>query len=206
MWLQVLLFLYTPKLQAQEINTEHYFYTNSSEVPVLTGLVGYTTRQNWYWEARYNYEDFNSQSFHIGKTFSYEGKTYYEFTPMVGIITGNFRGAAIGIKLEIEHKHFVVYSQTQYTISKDDKSLNYLYNWSEAAYKITPWFFAGAAVQQTRFQPTERMQPGLMIDFKIKNLVLPVYFFDITSKERFLVLGVNWKWELTKKHDVKASN
>ena len=125
---------------------------------------------------------------------------------MVGIITGNFRGAAIGIKLEIEHKHFVVYSQTQYTISKDDKSLNYLYNWSEAAYKITPWFFAGAAVQQTRFQPTERMQPGLMIDFKIKNLVLPVYFFDITSKERFLVLGVNWKWELTKKHDVKASN
>lgn len=152
-------------------------------------LVNAQSRNGWYGEARYNYEDFKTASFHVGKNFSKEGKFSYSITPLVGGLVGQTNGFSLGSNVELDWKKLNWFTQTQYVFSSE----SFLYTWSELFYSPTDWLYAGAAVQHTVLEGS-LWEPGWAAGFSVKNFSLTLYdFIALPGKNHTFVLSLIWE-------------
>jgi hypothetical protein len=184
-------------LQAQvKSGLENYHSISRGASVTWMPVLHYMNKDGWYTEARYNYEDINTGSFYLGKSFSGGHELLFTITPMAGIILGKYNGAALASNCDLSYKKYFFSGQLQYALSKTGNRDNFFYQWSEFGVECTNWFFTGVTVQQTKLYK-QRMAtiPGLMFGFQKKNISVPVYIFNPFKNETSLLLGIIIEWE-----------
>jgi len=174
---------------------EQYFYVRkgSALTPVL---IAHVQNEKWYGEVRYNYEEIKTFSAYAGKIFSDEQKTHsYSIIPIIGIVTGKFKGYSLGLDVTFTENNFFFCSQSQYTFSSNDHYENFMYSWSELGYEASQWIYAGLALQHLQLFQKEG-EPmsydfGAMIGFKLGKWTIPIYSFSPINNNRYFILGLN---------------
>ena len=174
---------------------ENYNFLSSKEAYLWMPIVHHTGKKGVYTEMRYNYEDVETASVYLGKSFSKEGNLSYDITPMLGIVFGNFNGGSLAVNMDIELKKTFLSMQTQYTVSSDAKENNFLFNWTELAYQPLQWFYTGVSMQQTKiYNSSFKSEYGVLVGFLVKKFTIPVYVFNPVNKNRNFIVGINIEW------------
>lgn len=180
------------------IDQYHVVGNNHEYVPM--SMAHFKNNKNWYAEGRYNYEDVETLSFYVGKTFSRNRKLSYALTPLVGGAVGNFNGISTGINIDLDYDRFFFSLQPQYSFSTDKRSDHFFYNWSELAYQPLEWLYAGVSFQHTRLYNTKpAFESGILVAFTFRNVTIPVYAFAPLKSNRYFMLGMTIEWEKTQK-------
>jgi len=196
--------LYNVRSQSK-ISLEQYSFMGAGQTSLLAPVAHYETRQKWYAEARYNYEDINTVSLYAGRTFSKENDFSWSFTPMIGGMAGKLTGGSFGLNAELSFRKFNLSSQAQYSVSAGTKYDNFFYNWSEFWYQPRDWIYTGIALQHTRIYATNSLvDPGVLVGFSYNQWSFPFYSFNPFADERYFVVGINWEWNHDKNKKKKA--
>lgn len=180
---------------------ENYNLLGQGNEYVWMPIVHYQTEKGLYAELRYNYEDLKTISFYGGKTFEGGSAFEYSFTPMVGYSIGNFTGLSLATNAEVEWKDFYLSTQSQFSLATKKGMSNFFFSWSEVGYNVFRSLFAGLAVQYTRQERANDIQPGVVAGVNFKNFSMPVYMFSPFQKGRYMVLGLVYEFNLNKKKD-----
>jgi len=130
-------------------------------------------------EARYNYENLNTASVWLGFNTRFGNALSVDFTPMLGVVSGDTNGIAPGYHLSIGWRSFDFYSESEYVFDQDNRSDSYFYSWSELAWSPFDWLRAGLAAQRTRVYKAERdIQRGVFIAASLSGISLGAYVFN----------------------------
>ena len=192
--LMLMLSLYSAKAQSKVI-LEQYSFMGPNQPGLLAPVAHYQTKQKWYAEARYNYEDINTVSLYAGKTFSAQHNFSWSFTPMIGGMAGKMQGGSFGLNSELSYHRFNFSSQAQYSVSASTRYDNFFYNWSELWYQPVDWIYTGVALQHTRmYATTTLIDPGVLLGFTYGQWSFPLYSFNPFADQRYFVVGINWEW------------
>lgn len=178
---------------------ESYNLLSPGKDYVWMPIVHYQSEKGVYTELRYNYEDVKTLSLYAGKTFSTGNDFDCSITPMVGLCVGNFSGASFAANAEADWKNVYLSSQTQYSIATAKGLVNFFFSWSELGYNISQKLFAGVAVQYTRQQATNYIEPGLVAGLSFKNFSIPFYLFKPFGQDQYIILGLNFEYKLKKR-------
>ncbi len=179
---------------------QYYFTPAAGSEAMMTPMANFTTSDNWYGEARYNFDELNTLSLYAGRKFSGTGNFSWQATPLIGGLIGQMNGGSVGVNFGLDHRKLFFTSLSQYSFSIENNTDKYFYNWSDLGYNATSWLYAGLAMQQTNiYRTVGRLEPGCMIGFSIRNWTIPLYAFNGGGQERYFVLGLNWQWEGKKK-------
>jgi len=164
---------------------------------LLMPIAKIQNRNNWYAEARYNYEAERTFSLYAGKVFSKTAKLSYEIIPILGAVVGEFNGGSAGANITMNTGNLFFSSQSQYTFSTSEKVKNFIYSWSEITYHPGNHVFAGFSIQQTSIfnKYSSEVEPGIVAGLTFGNWSLPLYLFNPVSSNRYFVLAINWDWE-----------
>lgn len=185
---------------------EQYNYIRQADASAFVPMVHFQTRNNWYGELRYNYEDAQTLSLFGGKTVSGGKSLTWSFTPMAGYSTGRFTGLSAGVNNEAEWKDFYFSAQSQYSIATKKDISNFFFNWSEAGYSFSDNFFSGIAMQYTRQFHKDYIEPGIVNGLCFRNFSIPFYVFNPLKGDCYFVLGLNYEYNLKKKNKFNKSN
>jgi hypothetical protein len=183
----------TPSSVAQ-VGFDQYVYVKPSETMMLVPILNFEADNHMYVEARYNYEDLNTFSLYLGRTFSIGDIVAYSLTPLVGAVAGNFQGGSVGVNAMIEYNKIFFSSESQYTFSFRESSEDFLFAWSDLAYQPTKWFYAGLSTQQTILPQTKALNSefGIALGFMVGKWSFPLYCFSPRGGRPYLVLGVSF--------------
>lgn len=130
-------------------------------------------------EARYNYESLDTTSAWMGYNTSFGDTVSVDFTPMLGIVSGDISGIAPGYHLTVGWRAFEFYSEGEYVFDRDDHSDSYFYSWSEAAWYPVDWLRVGLVAQRTRLYKSDRdIQRGVLVGWALSSVSLSAYVFD----------------------------
>jgi hypothetical protein len=182
-----------PKVYGQA-GFEQYYYVQDKEAVEFVPVISFQAKNNWYAEARYNYEEKNTFSLYAGRKFSGEcKKLMYSLTPIMGAVTGELDGGSAGMNVSAELESVFFSSQSQYTFSPKDPSCDFLFSWSELGYEISSWFYLGVSMQHTRMlhTNTQIFEHGAVIGFEFGKWTIPVYSYNTFDRGRYFVLGIN---------------
>ncbi len=183
---------------------ENYNLLGQGNEYVWMPVVHYQTKKGMYAELRYNYEDIKTLSLYAGKTFTGGSAFQYSFTPMTGYCIGKFTGLSFATNAEAEWKDFYLSTQTQYSMATKKDIANFFFSWSEVGYNVFRNFFAGLAVQYTRQQGANDIQPGFVAGLNFKNISIPLYMFSPFQPGRYIVLGFIYEYHLKGKNKNKG--
>jgi hypothetical protein len=192
----ILLFVGKPGFSQSEISLEQYHYYGAEQPYTYMPVMHFQNKRNWYAEARYNYEDMQTFSLFLGKSFSRDNDLSYTFTPLLGGSVGRFKGISTGMNLDLEYDKFFFSTQSQYSFSTNRlNAADFLYNWSEIGFQGLNWLYAGLSFQQTydKFSGNV-LEHGVLIGFSFKKFTVPVYTFSPLKKERYFIIGLNFAW------------
>jgi len=172
---------------------EQYCYVTQQGIMTLVPIIHYQSFTNWYVEARYNYEAAQTYSLYAGKIFSKQGKFSYSITPLLGAVTGKFKGGSAGLNITMDRGKVFFASQSQFTSSSGGERSSFFFSWSELACQPSKWCYAGLALQYTRILQTqaERVEPGVVVAFSIGLWTFPLYVFSPMGNDRYYVAGMN---------------
>ena len=191
----IALVINNPAFTQSENGIEQYYFRGPHNDYQVIPVVHFKNEKNWYAEARCNYEDAETFSFYLGKTFSREALLTYSFTPLLGGVTGKFNGVSTGVNMELEYNNFFFSSQSQYSFSTGDRADSFLYSWSEIGYQPLSWLYGGLSVQQTRvFETRGTLEPGILAGFSFRRFSLPLYCFSPQNNTRYFIIGFNYDW------------
>jgi len=177
---------------------ENYNYMGHQS-SLFVPIIHIETKHNWYGEVRYNYEDVQTISMYAGKTFSGGNKFNYTLTPLIGYSAGNFTGSSLALNNEVDWKNFYFSSQSQYSFSFKKEVSNFFFTWSELGYNVSSNFFAGAALQYTWQLNKGEGEPGFVAGINFKNFSVPFYVFNPFKQASYIVLGLNYEYDLKRK-------
>jgi hypothetical protein len=196
-----ILFVNTPSYSQAKATVEQYHYVGKGQPYVFMPIAHFQTSRNWYAEARYNYEDIETFSLYLGKSFSGEKNLGYTLTPIVGASIGRFRGVSMGLNMDVEYGKFFFSAQSQYSLATDKGkgSDDFFYSWSEAGFQPVEWFYAGASFQQTYMANEKLLDPGALIGFSFGRYSIPLYGFNLLNEQRYFIIGLTVSWQGTKK-------
>jgi len=189
-----LLLLFSARSQSK-ISFEQYSFTGGSQPGILAPVAHYETRQKWYAEARYNYEDFNTFSLYAGHTFSQENEFSWSFTPMIGGMAGRLTGGSFGLNSELSFRKFNFSSESQYCVSASTRYDNFFYNWSEAGITAFDKLRVGISLSRTRlFQSDLELQKGIFAQYSFWKLTAGLFYFNPFSSDNYLIasLGIEF--------------
>lgn len=180
----------------KQVGMEQYYYWQGKTMGIIVPKVYYQSPKNWYGELRYNYEDVQTVSMHLGKKMGFKKIPALEVTPVFGVVLGKLNGGSAGTVIEVNVDKFCFFSEPQYVCSFQQEADSYIYSWTEVSYEVFSFLYAGIALQQTKpYSLPNVFEPGLMAGISIKNFDIPIYFFSPASSNKNFVLGVNWRWE-----------
>jgi hypothetical protein len=194
----ITVFLLIPFLTIAQSKTsiEQYHVVGNNRNYIPMSIAHFQNDKKWYAEGRYNYEELETFSFFVGKTFSRKKDLSYSLTPLVGGAWGNFDGISTGINMDLDYSNFFLSVQSQYSFSTDQRTDNFFYNWSELAYQPLKWLYGGISVQHTHLYKTQIIfEPGVLVGFTFRNVTIPLYTFAPFKKGRYFMLGLTIEWE-----------
>lgn len=192
----ILSILMQPDAAAQtKTGVENYNFLNTGEGYVWMPVVHHQGRKGFYAEMRYNYEANRTASLYAGKSFGKEGTITWCFTPMAGIVFGNYTGFSAAVNTSLEYKKFFLSGQTQYTLNNRTRQDHFFFNWSELGYQPVKWFYAGISTQFTQlYKSTFAAEYGLMLGIVIKKITIPLYVFNQLGGKKNYIIGINAEW------------
>ena len=175
---------------------QQYYYMGAYREFSVVPIASYQTSNNWYMEARYNYEALNSFSLYYGKTFEKTAPVSYQVSPILGFVAGSLDGGSVGMNLEMDYNKLNFNTQSQYTFSIDKRSNSYVYSWSDLTYQLTDRFAAGVSLQQTKlYQVNGTFESGILVKAAYNAWTFPLYIFRPGTGNRYFVLGINYQWQ-----------
>jgi hypothetical protein len=178
---------------------ENYNYIQQKDAAVFVPMLHFETKNNWYAEVRYNYEDVKTVSFFGGKMLSGGRSLSYTLTPMIGFSAGTFTGVSIATNVDLEWKNFFLSAQSQFSKATKNTATDFFFNWSELGYSIGNHLFAGVAMQYTAELGKQYLEPGFLAGLSFKNVSIPFYAFSPFARDRYFVLGLNVEYNLKKR-------
>ena len=185
-----------PMFAQSEAGIEQYHYLGPNNASSIVPVVHLQSKNGWYGEARYNYDEINSFSFLAGKSFFAGKNRGFIITPMAGLTVGNFSGITIGVNTEYEWNGFYYNNQSQYSFSSTSNYNDFAFTWGELGYQPLKWLYGGFSFQYTKEKNTKGLfEPGIMAGLSFKRVSFPLYYFDDFKGNRFFVLGINWEWQ-----------
>lgn len=172
-----------------------YYYGEQGEF-FMGPVVQLQNKNNWYAEARYNYEDHKTLSFYIGRVYAREAKFSYSAVPIFGGVVGRYKGGSAGLNVEMDYEGFFFAAQSQYTFSVEDEIDNFYFSWSELGYQPLDWLYGGLAMQLTHYPQTGEsiVAPGMTVGFTYKKWTLPVFVFNPLRENMNFVCSIIWEW------------
>lgn len=195
----ILLLAITLSLSAQsKLGFDHYNYIRQSDGSALVPTLHLQTKNNWYTELRYNYEDAQTLSLFGGKAFEGGEAIEYAFTPMLGFSIGRFTGTSVALNTDITWKIFELSIQSQYSIAMKKNTTDFFFNWSELTSSISKNVFAGLALQYTMQAKQQTLEPGIVAGLNLKNISFPIYAFNPFRADNYFIVGVNYEYKLGK--------
>ena len=178
---------------------EQYSYSGKPLSEAIVPVYHIQSENNWYGELRYNYEDAQTLSVYAGKTINGGNVLNFGITPLLGFSTGRFTGISVAINSEISWKQFYISSQSQYSRGIKGGSTDFLFNWSELGYTISPHFFSGLTMQYTRQSGQTVVESGVLAGLTFNAISIPFYVFSPLHKSQYFILGVNYEYSFKKK-------
>ena len=194
-FLVIVMLIIGPTVGLSQTGFEQYSFIGQKIGFTCVPIVHVQTQNNWYAEARYNYDEEKTFSLYMGKSFSRTGKHIsYSVTPMIGGMLGQFKGGSAALNASLEYKKFFLSSQPQFTAFSGERDRSYLFQWSEVGYELKPWLFAGLSIQQTYYTQSKMniTEPGVLLGVTLGKWILPVYLFNPMSTSRYFVLGITY--------------
>ncbi|HXV60272.1 MAG TPA: hypothetical protein VEK15_06225 [Vicinamibacteria bacterium] len=139
----------------------------------------YADRGGLHLEARYNYEDLETGSLFVGRSFDFGENVSFTAVPMLGIVAGSTNGVAPGAEIEIAWRRLALYAESEYVLDLEDSDASFLYTWSEATLAPVDWLRFGLVVQRTRTYDTGLdLQRGLLIELSHAKLSFAFHWFN----------------------------
>jgi len=140
-------------------------------------------------EARFNYEDIDTASAWVGRTFSVGERVALEITPMAGAVFGQTNGGGIGYTGSLTWRRLDLSSETEYVFASGDAE-SFLYTWSELGWAPVGWFRGGFSVQRTRVYQSEfDIERGFFGTFYLGRWELSAYVFN-PDAEPTVIVGI----------------
>lgn len=175
---------------------EQYYFVQPKDANTIIPKISYESPKHWFVEGRYNWEEHQTASFHIGRSFEFKKIKGLDVKPVVGVCFGQLNGGSLGTIIEYSTDKFFISSEPQYVFAFKDRERRYLYSWSEASYALTKFFYTGLALQHTKILHEKgSVEPGVIAGISINNFEIPVYCFQPFKDTRNFVVGVNWHWQ-----------
>jgi len=173
---------------------EQYHYVGACQPYTWIPIVHLQNNRHWHAEARYNYEEENTFSLYLGKTFSCDRHISSSFTPLLGWVAGKFNGPSAGLNVDLEVEKFFFSAQSQYSFSFSHPHDAFLYNWSEAGYQPMSWLYTGISSQLTCTTKGAKLETGFLAGVSNDRFTLPVYAFNFFTRERYFIIGLIMNW------------
>src|SRR5436305_389744 len=115
------------------IETDYYFIPVDEVHPTFIASVDH---KSLHLEARYNYENFNTGSVHIGYSWEKDGDFSFTGTAMAGIAAGLSNGILPGFECSAEYSKLSFYSENEYMFAFTGKEDNFFYSWTQLSAAI----------------------------------------------------------------------
>ncbi|HYF32086.1 MAG TPA: hypothetical protein VD993_13275 [Chitinophagaceae bacterium] len=174
------------------ISVEKYTTLETGKNLSVMPLVSFESKRGWHAQARYNYEELQTASLHVGRSFSKTGDVSWQFTPLAGIVAGKLNGFSIGLNVDMECNGFFGSSASQYVMSYRNSLQNFFYNWSEAGYNISDHVYTGLSLQYTLQPGYQNIEPGILAGVNVKNISFPCYVFNLFRSGTYVVMGISF--------------
>jgi hypothetical protein len=170
---------------------EEYYYIGRDRPFYMATVATDHAANDWYIEGRYNYDAINAVSAYLGKTFEKKALISYSITPIAGLIGGRFNGGSAGANITLDCKGLSFASQSQYTFSIQSKAANFVYSLSDLTYHFGGFLSAGVSLQQTAlYQAAATFEKGILIRVELKKFSFPLYIFNPSTNERYVMFGL----------------
>ncbi len=155
-----------------------FVFDPPDDSPYLSPIF-YADRGALHLEARYNYEDLETGSVFIGRSFEAGENVILTVVPMFGVVLGNTMGIAPGVEVGISWRRLELYAESEYVFDLEESDASFLYTWSEATVSVADWLRVGLVVQRTRTYETGLdIQRGLLVELSHGNLSFAFHWFN----------------------------
>lgn len=148
-------------------------------------------RGSLHLEGRLQYEDFETGSLWVGRTFEAGTTLRLEVTPMAGLVFGRTDGIAPGLELTLSWKSLELYSESEYLFDSGSREDDYFYAWSELSWQVRPWLRLGLSVQRTRLYQSElEIERGVFAAVSRGPVELLAYGFNLDGDAPFAIVAL----------------
>lgn len=149
--------------------------------------------KNFYFEARYNYDDLHTLSLYFGRAFDLSKEATIELTPMIGGAFGRLKGISPALTFDLEYKKFTTASECQYTFVLSEGGESFFYDWTNFNFEVYKNIGLGGAAQiYIPKTGSGEVNYGPMANFKYKNFLLEGYAYNFWKEERFWAIAVQF--------------
>ncbi len=142
-------------------------------------------------EAHWAYEDRDTLSLFLGKSFPIAGDLSGTITPRVGVAGGDSQGLIPAVNLALDWKKLSFYTDFEYMIGLSSDTSDFLYSWTELQWAFTPKFSAGLVGQRTHTYAQDlEVDRGLMFGLALGKVRVTGYFFNLDESHPYFTIAV----------------
>ena len=142
-------------------------------------------------EAHWAYEDRDTFSIFVGKSFPIEGDLSGSFTPRIGLATGDSDGIIPAAALSIGWKQLRFTTDVEYLIGTSSETDDFLYSWSELGWSVNERVTLGLVGQRTNvFDQELTVDRGAFVGVNMGKTWLTAYYFNPDLDEPYWTLAV----------------
>ena len=138
-----------------------------------------------YIEARYNYEEVETASIHIGRSLLFN-KDQLEIIPAAGFVFGGYTGLSAGLNINYETEKLSGFTQTQYCFSLNNKNDPFYFSWVGISTPVYKNLQLGASWQwlaQKKVHPS--FDYGPMLSFTKGIWGVEAYAYNPWKEDRY---------------------
>ena len=170
------------------IETDYYFVPVDEIHPTVIASVDH---KSLHLEARYNYEDFNTGSLHVGYTWEKDGDFSLTATPTAGIAAGLSSGVLPGFECSADYSKLSFYSENEYMIAFGGKEDDFFYSWTQLSASVFKNVSAGVSAETLKLYKTKfDVQKGVYAEYAPGKFLFDVYYFNPFSSYNYVVASV----------------
>ena len=163
-------------------------------------------RKKLYTETRFNYDQINTLGIYAGRIFSVSKKSSHLFIPQLGLLYGDYKGAAFQFYYLMMGNKIDINFLNQYGISSNQLS-DFYFNWSDIQYAVTNKIRLGTSIQIYHDDELQYLDLGGYIAYKTQKTSFALYSFNFWDQSsHFLILSIQRKIQFYKHKQIQNFN
>lgn len=146
-----------------------------------------------YIEARYNYEDRQTFSLYVGRSFKMGKDNVFEVIPMIGGSVGKFKGISPATTMILEAGWIRGFSQNQYSVNLAEKNQNFFFDWTALVVHTYKPIYLGVSLQNFALQNSKKqLYFGPMVSVKKLPVIIEVFAYNLYTNLPMWALGTQY--------------